>query len=206
MRSLLLFMLVGLVAGCTKTPKAEAVGDLDGRTSSEKSEALPQAPQLTLDQSSPDRALKSYWQVVDAVNKLVYERTTNGGNEFGELIYGLQDRVALGGYYSAIRSHKPILETYERDITDVEVQSQTRAVVHATIRNSTLIPEGAEVSDYDRRARKDGEKYRYVLEKDGDKWMVAEMWHFDSLLDKDWVKLLPKETKPQVSTATYEGV
>ena len=98
------------------------------------------------------------------------------------------------------------LESFIRDIVDVKIESESRAVIIANIKNSTPIPPGAELSKYQEQSRNEGDKYKYVLEKSQPGWQIAEIWDFKTYRSPPgWSKMVPGDGKPFVSSSTYEG-
>ena len=97
-------------------------------------------------------------------------------------------------------------ETFARDILEVKVESESRAVVVAVIKNTTPIPAGAEMTKYDEERRRDGERYRYILQRDSGSWRVAEIWEWETYPTPKWKKARPGDGKPSVPSLTYEGV
>lgn len=157
---------------------------------------------IPLDLTSPDNALKSYWAAKDEVRRAV-DLKSDEETAFGKEVRSLLEKVAAPGIFDF--NHRPVLETFSRDIEDVDVQSETRAVIIARIKNITPIPAGAEVDEYDKKARENGERYRYVLEKSAAGWRVAELWTWSTYPKEDWKKSRPSDGKPSVPTFTFEG-
>lgn len=156
---------------------------------------------VPLDLSTPDQALKSYWRSIDAIRlKVVTNRQSSAQRQYDAML----KRVTLPGLIEDTPEEgKP--ETFLRDIENVDIQSDSRAVVIARIRNSTPIPPGAEVTDYDRGAREKGDRYKYVFGKAGEEWRLAELWEWDDISTNDWRKVFPRDGKPSVPTLTYNG-
>ncbi|PZP91144.1 MAG: hypothetical protein DI587_36340 [Variovorax paradoxus] len=109
---------------------------------------------------------------------------------------------------AAVRSDKvqPVvkprrLQTFDRTIEEVKVESESRAVVLVRIKNTTpLIP--TEVPDkWDTEKRSKGDLYRYVLEKAGDNWRVAEVWEFADYIST-WERRAPTDYRSPPSLTT----
>lgn len=62
-----------------------------------------------------------------------------------------------------------------REILEVKQETETRAVVLVRIRNVAPVPENAVWTDYDRQARRDGDLYRYILERASNGWRVSQI-------------------------------
>lgn len=166
-------------------------------------EASFEAPPV-IDNTSPDKALKSYWSVVDWKKRLAAEKhkETLQSKQFK-----LSDETYAMVVTPEVSGNRKIypVETFDREIIEAKVETDTRAVINAVIRNSTPIPDGADVTAYDRKRREQGNRFRYVLERSQDGWKVAEIWEFDQFYDKKWTKNSPSSEKPRVGTLTIGG-
>ncbi len=181
------------------------------RTEPSASVAKPQAeaaPKVQVDLSTPDRALKSYWAVRDAVSarnhEFVKSEAVVRANAEDKTQYLT---VADEALTKAFTEHANVLETFARDIMDVKVESESRAVITARIKNNTPIPAGATVTKYDEERRANGDRYRYVLEKTQSGWRVAEIWEWDEFGRKaEWKKMQPRDEGPYVPTIAMIGI
>ena len=95
-------------------------------------------------------------------------------------------------------------ETFSRDLIDVKIESESRSIITTTIKNTTPIPAGAEVSKYDEESRKDGDRFKYVLEKNQAGWRLAEIWKWQSYSSR-WEKRHPGDGTPHVHSLTMDG-
>ena len=93
---------------------------------------------------------------------------------------------------------------YERKIAKVEVESETRAIVNAVIKNVEPPEPGAEYDDAARKAKESGERFRYTLErqKATDGWRISSIEHFPSYA-RDWEEAYSKR-KPSNNRYIYE--
>jgi hypothetical protein len=97
-------------------------------------------------------------------------------------------------------------DVYERDILEVEMQTGSRAVILVAIRNSTPLGDKEKVIGYDDRKRREvGDRYRYVLELDGAKWRVVELWELNSWGKDPWRKRRPWNYDDYIPTQTFDG-
>jgi hypothetical protein len=185
------FILVGLTA-CSKTEPPSP----DKKIASAK---------VTLDLATPDKALKSYWAVRDSVrakHNELYVQLKEGYESADAQI----SAVADGALAKSFAFDAAPIETFSRDLIDVKVESESRAVIVVVMKNSTPIPTGAEISKYDEKLRQDGERWRYILEKSQAGWRVAEIWQWSTFPSNEWKKFRPTDGKPYVSTFTYSGI
>ncbi|MFZ6721719.1 hypothetical protein [Undibacterium sp. Ji49W] len=159
---------------------------------------------VQLDMSTPDRALKSYWQVRDQI------RTKDTLLQNARLQESIDQQkqlpdVATSALTANWKSKLWTPETFTRDIMEVKLESESRAIIIVNMKNSTPIPAGAEIEKIEENYRRNGENYRYVLEKDQQGWKVAEIWEKPSY-QKTWSKSYPKPNKPFVGALTYTGI
>jgi hypothetical protein len=186
-----------LLCGCSKTAEQTV-----GTSTKTQSEVLP--PSIPIDLATPDKALKSYWAVSDAVSTAL-------GSLYGQIAgkaAALQEPLKLvaSGAYLSDRPGSNTRDTFSRDIVDVKVETESRAVIIAVIKNTSPIPAGAEPTKLDQEMRAEGERYRYVLEKTQEGWRVAEVWSWSTYPKPDWKKVKPDDGKPSVPAFTFGGV
>ena len=161
------------------------------------------AETVQVDLATPDKALKSYWAVRDAVRKK-HEKLVDGWKK--DFLAAADQLSSVA--HSAVFEFKDGLgfETFSRDIIDVKIESESRAVVVAVIKNTTPIPAGAEPSKFDEERRRDGQRYKYVLEKGQTGWRVAEIWEWRTYPSPDWSRNRPDDGKPLTPSLTHDGI
>ena len=93
--------------------------------------------------------------------------------------------------------------SFDRQITKVEVQSETRAVVTARIKNVTPPEVGATLDDESRTAKEAGEPFQYLLERKDAKsgWKITKIASFPSYAS-DWKDVYEKP-KPSNNRYVY---
>ena len=133
-------------------------------------------PNLT----SPDNAVKSWWALNDAVVLAVHEDCKRG--DPAQAAYrAARVNLAAGNtkdFYQ--ESPRCLLETFDRTIERASVETDTRAVVMANIKNNTKLPEGISLSKYSKDEVEKGISYKYVLTRESDKWYVDEVYFHSS--------------------------
>ena len=179
-------------------------------TACSKTEPLPSerkvsSVKVNLDLSTPDKALKSYWAVRDSVRSKQVELFTQNKEGY-QSAEAQMSEVADGALAKNFSFDIIPFETFSRDLIDVKVESESRAVIIAVIKNSTPIPAGAEMSKFDEERRRDGERYRYILEKNQAGWRVSEVWEWSTYPSDAWKKIKPDDGKPHVPSLTYNGI
>lgn len=156
--------------------------------------------------NSPDNAVKSWWALNDAVDKYVNENCKRQANKVSE-DRAARISISFGSTKEFFqKADDCILETYDRTIERASVETDTRAVVMANIKNSTKIPEGASLSNHSKDEVEKGISYKYVLTRDSDKWYVDEVYYYSStnvILKRDpW----QQEYKVDKNKEIYLGV
>lgn len=92
-------------------------------------------------------------------------------------------------------------DVYDRDIQEVKLESETRAVIFVKVKNVTPVPAGADPDEYDKQYRKNGFRFKYLVEKTSEGWKVSQVYKYDEInlkyLKKDpWEKLYKVSDKP----------
>ena len=123
------------------------------------------APPIVVDLKTPDKALRSYWAVRDAIRAEDFARERDLAQAERAK---LDKRLSSVSLQPVVQSFLPIYhhhESFSRDLVEVKVETDSRAVAEAVIKNVTWILPGAEVAQFETELREKGERYRYVLEK-----------------------------------------
>ncbi|HVH12605.1 MAG TPA: hypothetical protein VM759_06125 [Longimicrobium sp.] len=173
-------------------------------------DAIEEEPSLpdslfAVDLSTPEQALRSYWHLkamtdtisAPADTTAVRFRTWRRADSVLARVYGGD---ALAEYR---RAHQPVQrQQYDRQILQVEPQTETRATVLARIRNVTPVPPGAQQDVYTARRRAEGDVYRYVFERDSAGWKLMQVLAKSYPGDMTWHPYFQSEDRT-VPTLTY---
>lgn len=155
-----------------------------------------QAPPV-MDASTPDRAVKSWWAMRDwaAASWRKNLRVYTASTEY-ETTRKMMDAVGAKGIFEseARFSAGQTAEEFGRSILQATVETESRAVVLAEIKNTTPLPKDADLDKYGTEAREIGVRVRYVLEKEGAVWKVAEVWEWRKY-ENAFGKVLPNNSK-----------
>jgi hypothetical protein len=90
-----------------------------------------------------------------------------------------------------------VADTYAREILKVQNESETRAIVFAVIKNTTPPSSGAQPTEFDKRLREDGIRFRYVVEKTDKGWKVSQVFrYFEMGETKQWNKIYDVPSSP----------
>ncbi|HCN45043.1 MAG TPA: hypothetical protein DIT18_04775 [Pseudomonas sp.] len=166
MKRLALVVMAGSVlAGCLDKSSDNAA----------LSRAIQQASDVKVSAVSPDMAVKSWWALKDAAikldNALCLELVKSRARleEKTKQIAG--DSIEYGMTCS------DGAESYERTIESVDVQSDTRAIVTASIKNVTPADPGASTDSSEQANKKKGSAFKYVLERQdsSSEWKVSKV-------------------------------
>ncbi|MDD2761926.1 MAG: hypothetical protein PHH11_16735 [Methylomonas sp.] len=145
-----------------------------------------QLPELKIETKSPDTAVKSWWSMIDYEGKLKVDECVKYKDSYQkseEQVYKSIQQITNGALL-AYKTPKPLeckTEKFNREITEVKPETETRAVVYATIKNVTPVPEGAQPTADNVKKRKDGYKFKYVLEKDSGGWKVVQVYRYEEI-------------------------
>lgn len=214
MKRVVALSVVMCLAGLTACSKMDSSAPGNKATMGSAPETKATTTKVQIDLGTPDKALKSYWAVRDSIRGKQIELSNQINIEPYITAAEQLNSVTEGSLFKSLSPHirNQTSEAFARDIIDVKVESESRAVVIAVIKNTTPIPVGAEVSKHEEESRRDGGRYKYVLEKIQAGWRVSEIWDWGyvygkSPLLKDWNKRFPNEDndKPVVPSSTYNG-
>lgn len=139
-------------------------------------------PLPTADASTPDRALKSYWSLLDWINanNHAVRKINRQSKDYKESAAALKQLAVPRIAGENEESYEAPLYVYSREIVTANVETESRAVVMATIKNVTPLAAGVQLDPKDQERREKGTPYKYVLEKDNTGWKVAEVWEAGS--------------------------
>ena len=189
MRILIGALVVGLLAGCLD----------QGKMPEGLAKATKEAEALKNADNSPDATVKSWWAAKDAAMRIdsqicfEYVRMQSPASE--KLLELATSEISVE---RACDGHVFI---FDREITKVEIESDTRAIVKTTIKNITPPDPGAVLDDSDVKAKAKGQPFRYTLERKNSSagWSISRIDTFPSYA-RDWERT---HEKPQPSTNRY---
>lgn len=132
-----------------------------------------------IDVSTPDKTVKSLWAVIDWRSAMGVEEGQRYIKTSDSLTWlKLQEQLNAKEITASITANMAI-EKYSRDIVQANVETESRAVVVAIIKNITPLPADAVLSKYQIKARDEGSRIKYVLEKNASNWQISEAWVWD---------------------------
>lgn len=155
------------------------------------SKAIDSVTRAEVGNNSPDVAVKSWWRAKDAGTLLQFEICKNNLKLASPYFEKLSE-LSTDELYKE-RSCGTTTPSFDRQITKVEVQSDTRAVVIAQIRNVTPPEDGAFLDSDDKKAKEAGEPFQYVLERKDTQsgWKIAQVYRYPSY-SRSWEQVYKK--------------
>lgn len=189
MRIIVGALAVLLLAGCNEQGKAP-----EGLT-----KATQAARDLPVANNSPDATVKSWWAAKDAAMRLDSQICFEYNRMQSPVTEKLK-KISTSEIPTSKECDGEVI-IFDRNITKVEVESETRAVVKAIIKNITPPDAGAVLDESDSKAKSEGEPFRYTLErKDSSSgWQISRVDRFPSY-GRDWERVFEK---PQPSTNRF---
>lgn len=177
-----------LLAGCgnqantsaTASPKTEQAADVP--------------PPPVIDTTTPDKAVKSLWATIDwskAVNQARLDRYQPTADEMA--LKRLEAQLSVPAIASP-KVEKTQRQQYSREILKADVETESRAIVMAQIKNVTPFSADTVLSKYQLKAREQGERVKYVLEKNAGSWQISEAWEWKDY-SNEFTKSRPIEGK-----------
>lgn len=183
MKRLALAVLAGIVL----------VGCLDrGADNPALSSALKQAADLKVSAVSPDMTVKSWWGLKDAAIKLDDELCRELVKSRAKLEEKTKEIAGDSIEYTMTCSD--VSESYERTIESVDVQSDTRAIVTASIKNVTPPDPGASTDSSEQANKRKGSVFKYLLERQdaSSGWKITKVTHM-AFYSRSWDDVFKKK-------------
>ena len=193
--SLRVSLLSAVLAGCSPSSGPQ------GSPQAGAPVQLATVSKVDIQTTSPDLAVKSWWALFDAWAQDRYNECLAADGRQSS-IYKDAPAIATGEMLATLSQRRPCeKESYSRDIDSVNVETETRAVVLATVRITTPIPPGASLNVEERKA---GERFRYVVEKTDGKWKLAMVYRNQGgRSDRSWEKVYETRDTPYVMSTIY---
>ena len=171
---------------------------------------LKEPPVPSIDLSTPEAAIKSYWRVCDwkvERQNYFYSKYKNIFNQERSLKENISFKffqediikkfIIPSNEYFSKRNYK-----YSKDIIEMKKETDTRVVAIVKIKNITPIPDNAEKTEYSMKEREKGRLYKVVLEKNqNNEWKIAAIYNYYEF-NNTW-SLYTGEFKPDVPTYGY---
>lgn len=144
---------------------------------------------IELQMGSPDQTVKTWWKIRDVAEQDAQRQCKSGADHYKNgAEYRYANQIVTGPAAINIQPADGhcILKSYKREIIEVKVESDTRAVVLARIKANTPIPQGQHLSEHEAKWREEGLGYKYILEKIGKDWKISQLYSLESGLREEW--------------------
>lgn len=132
----------------------------------------------TLNLSSPEKTLESYWAVKDWREKTILSEALAEGKNTVHLVFLKEMEELTEGetkkYFSNFQP-RPLTILSRKIISKVE-ESTSRVIIVANVKNVTPIPADASPAASDIARREAGQDFKYILEKKNNEWRILEIW------------------------------
>ena len=139
------------------------------------------ANSVSINAATPDLALKTWWKVLDANSEYGYVTCIKAAPDESPLSVN-RDKILTGDVkiYFSHHGDRCSRETYSREIDEVKIESDTRATILATIKNSTPLPGDVHLEEWQTKERTVGKKYKYLMERDSaqEGWKVSQVYSY----------------------------
>ena len=184
--------LAAMVAGCGGRDSAQpsdgaAPSEARGDDMAELKRLLKERAAIPIRTETPDLALKTIWALQDIDGKIRCAGWRALANAQDPTIRAyeavlltrteVEPKLFTGDVLKGRATRRCEVESYSREINDIKVETDTRAVAKVTIRNSTPVPPDAlEPLDFMKEAREKGETYRYVFTKIDGGWRLEDVY------------------------------
>lgn len=197
MRKLLLTIPILALAACGDATSPKASGAAAAKPASA-------AQKIEMNLSSPDQAIKTWWKVRDLAEFESFERCEKYRSEPDDEALSTKYAKSVTTGMALAQQTPPLIpctvDLYSREIMEVKVESETRAVVLVKIKPATPIPAGAVLTSQQEKSREEGGRYKYVLERVGAEWKIEQIYQFWDFLDDPWRPIYEEQptTRPHV--------
>lgn len=147
------------------------------------------APQVTVASNTPDAAVKSWWQARDARSNFGSKICAEMRGVYGPVDGALVSLASANIVEDLTDPGRCAPTVYSRDISKVDIQSDTRALVEAQVRNSTPVSKGYVMDKDEESQKRKGVRMQYLLEReDAQKpWRISQIYSFSRYCSNDSV-------------------
>ena len=178
---------------------ASLYGCGEGKMAASASDPKPSSSEIVIRTGSPDEAVKSWWAIRDEEYRLAIAICRQERETQKKHVSEKVEKVAAGHLLAMYKWLGCTPDIYEREIESVKVESETRGLVFATVKNVSPIPDGAVPDSYDKERRPNGEKFKYLVEKVDGQWRVSDVQiynRFGSSTGDIWKSVYKDLAKP----------
>lgn len=140
-------------------------------------DAAPNDIPPTLNLSSPEKTLASYWAVKDWHEKAILAEALAEKNTAHSVFMKEMEELTEGETKKYFSNFQPgPLTILSRKVISKVEESAFRVIIVANVKNVTPIPAGVSPAASDVARREAGQDFKYILEKKNDEWRILEIW------------------------------
>lgn len=168
---------LALLPLCLSLAACDKVSSVLGTSSQPQAPAPTVSYDFEINTTSPDQALKTWWRYLDTKEAMEYARCQSFAQKDAE---GFDiSSVSTGSVEQLVNSTKMICwrSLYEREILEVKQETDTRAIAFVKVTNA--IPTTVSPTPEEERARKVGERFKYLIEKTPGGWRVSQVYQYE---------------------------
>lgn len=192
------------ISACSKNEPNASVQTGQSLKAKDSTSSLPNPnppiESVVIENSSPDQAVKSWWKVIDLLEQESVDECKKNQNKAPLNHVRYFPKITQEDLLRSITPQIPDcrLTVYDREILEVKTESETRAILFAKVKNVTPIPEGAEPDEYDKKFRKEGFRFKYLIEKSSEGWKLSQVYEYDrySTTGESWRAIYKYSDKP----------
>jgi hypothetical protein len=135
----------------------------------------------TVELSTPEAAVRSYWRMQDALDSVAASIVTGPAERDPFAATRRAYEQTIAGRAREVLAAPYVRQTYAREIEAVDAAGPGRAQVMTLIRNTTPLAQGTQLTQEQKELRDDGQQFRYLLEQEGDAWRITQIQIWDDL-------------------------
>lgn len=168
---------LALLPLCVSLTACDKVSSVFGTGSPSQASAATVSYDFEINTTSPDQALKTWWRYLDTKEAMEYARCHSFAQKDAE---GFDvSSVSTGSVEQSVNSTKMLCwrSLYEREILEVKQETDTRAIAFVKVTNA--VPTSVTPTPEQEKARKVGERFKYLIEKTPGGWRVSQVYLYD---------------------------
>lgn len=188
-----------LIMALAMTVGVAACSDMgDSADTTYRDKALALVGDKDADLTSPDQALLAYFDWSNAEKEAdcywtAWSHQTANADDYADEKQATHQKFFAGQALEARESTafdlERCLEDRMRtriDVREVELETPSRAIVLANVKNVTPVGDSAELAESLREAREMGENFRYQMNLIDGVWKVSQIYRFSEYSDPQW--------------------
>lgn len=143
--------------------------------------AGPVRGEAQVDLGTPEAALRTYWQMQDALDSIAASIVTGPAERDPFAAVRRDYERTLAGEAARVLASPFVRQTYRREVEAVDMAGPSRALIMVVIHNTTPLAPDARLTHEQEELRSEGQQFRYVLDRDGDAWRITQIQQWSDL-------------------------